>query len=106
MRTHSRTEFGDLLKRYRLAAELTQQELARQAGVSARAISDLERGINQTPRKDTVQLLSAALQLDSAEQTRFAALAHHLRRRAAPPAPPPATHNLPVPPTPLIGRDA
>src|SRR5690349_12961438 len=106
MRTHSRTEFGELLKRRRLAAQLTQQELARAAGVSTRAISDLERGINQTPRKDTVQLLSAALRLDGAEQAQFAALAHRLRRRTAPPVPPGALHNLPVPPTPLIGRDA
>jgi len=100
----SRPEFGDLLKRRRLAAQLTQQELARAAGLSARAISDLERGINQTPRKDTVQLLSAALHLDEAEQAEFTALAHRLRHRAAPPAPR-AAHNLPVQPTPLIGRD-
>jgi predicted ATPase/transcriptional regulator with XRE-family HTH domain len=102
MRTHSRTEFGDLLKRYRLAAELTQQELARAAGVSTRAISDLERGINQTPRKDTVQLLGAALRLDGPEQAQFAALAHRLRRHAAAPD---ARPNLPVPLTPIIGRE-
>jgi len=106
MHKQSHTEFGDLLKRHRLAAELTQQELARAAGISTRAISDLERGINQTPRKDTVQLLSAALHLDGAEQAQFAALAHRLRRRTAPSASPRAPHHLPVPPTPLIGRDA
>jgi predicted ATPase/DNA-binding XRE family transcriptional regulator len=106
MPIRSRTEFGDLLKRRRLAAEMTQQELARAAGVSARAISDLERGINQTPRKDTLQLLSTALHLDEGDQARFAALAHRLRRRAMAPAPPPVPPNLPVPPTPLIGRDA
>jgi transcriptional regulator with XRE-family HTH domain len=38
------TTFGDLLRRYRLAAGLTQEELAEQAHLSPRAISDLERG--------------------------------------------------------------
>src|SRR5690348_8818505 len=32
--------FGDLLRRHRLAAGLTQEELAERAGLSARAISD------------------------------------------------------------------
>jgi len=36
--------FGDLLRRYRLTAGLTQEELAEKAQVSPRAISDLERG--------------------------------------------------------------
>ena len=38
------TEFGDLLRRYRTAAGLTQEELAERAGLSTRGISDLERG--------------------------------------------------------------
>src|SRR4051794_31199392 len=35
--------FGMLLKRYRLAAGLTQEGLAERAGVSARGVQDLER---------------------------------------------------------------
>ena len=46
--------FGGLLRRLRDDAGLTQDELAEAAGVSQRAISDLERGINRTARKDTV----------------------------------------------------
>jgi transcriptional regulator with XRE-family HTH domain len=53
--------FGDLLGRHRVAARLTQEELAERAGVSDRGISDLERGVKAVPRKDTVQLLAEAL---------------------------------------------
>ena len=35
--------FGELLRQRRLAAGLTQEALAERAGVSAKAISDLER---------------------------------------------------------------
>jgi WD40 repeat protein/transcriptional regulator with XRE-family HTH domain len=55
--------FGGLLRRLRDDARLTQDELAEAAGVSQRAISDLERGINRTARKDTALLLAAALGL-------------------------------------------
>ena len=36
--------FGDLLRRYRLAAGLTQEALAERAGLSSDAVSTLERG--------------------------------------------------------------
>ena len=57
--------FGDLLKRLRLAAGLTQDALAARAGVSERAVSDLERDPTRLPRLDTVILLAAALDLDA-----------------------------------------
>ena len=50
--------FGALLKRYRLAAGLTQEELAERARLSVRGITDLERGARRTPHKDTLQLLA------------------------------------------------
>ena len=56
--------FGGLLRQLRDQAGLTQDELAEAAGVSQRAISDLERGINATARKDTAVLLASALALD------------------------------------------
>ncbi len=37
--------FGELLRRSRVATGLTQEELAERAGLSARGISDLERGV-------------------------------------------------------------
>src|SRR5258708_7489338 len=55
--------FGPLLRRYREAAGLTQEELAVRASLSARGISDLERGRRQTPRLETVRLLAEALAL-------------------------------------------
>ena len=58
--------FGGLLRRLRAEARLTQEELAEAARVSQRAVSDLERGINATARKDTALLLAGALGLGRA----------------------------------------
>jgi len=60
--------FGYLLRRYRLAALLTQEQLAERAHLSYRTISDLERGAKHTPRRDTVLLLADALQLSPQER--------------------------------------
>jgi transcriptional regulator with XRE-family HTH domain len=75
------TGFRSLLKRYRLAAGLSQEALAARASVSARAISDLERGVYQKPRYDTLDLLIGALSLTEQQQI--------LLRAAAYPEPPP-----------------
>lgn len=48
--------FGVLLRRLRIQAGLTQEELAGAAPLSVRAVSDLERGVNQTARKETARL--------------------------------------------------
>jgi DNA-binding XRE family transcriptional regulator len=56
---------GRQVKRERMAHGLTQEALAERAGLSARAISDLERGVNRAPRKETLRLLAEALQLTS-----------------------------------------
>ena len=55
--------FGQLLRQLRVEAGLTQEELAEAAKLSPRSISDLERGINLTARKDTARLLARALGL-------------------------------------------
>ena len=55
--------FGGLLRQLRGEAGLTQEELAEAAGLSPRSVSDLERGINRTARKDTAELLAGALGL-------------------------------------------
>jgi transcriptional regulator with XRE-family HTH domain len=54
---------------------LTQQELAKAAGVSPRAVSDLERGINRTARKDTAVRLAGALGLAGPVRSLFVAAA-------------------------------
>jgi len=70
-----RRRFGDLLKRHRLAAGLTHEALAERSALSARAISDLERGVSRRPRRETVDLLSRALQLAPADRIAFDAAA-------------------------------
>src|ERR1700750_1443079 len=55
--------FGGLLRQLRAEARLTQEELAEAAGIGPRSVSDLERGINRTARKDTPLLLADALDL-------------------------------------------
>jgi tetratricopeptide (TPR) repeat protein/transcriptional regulator with XRE-family HTH domain len=56
-------EFAGLLRQLRTEAKLTQEELAEAAGLSPRSVSDLERGVNRTARKDTAVLLAGALGL-------------------------------------------
>src|SRR5215467_563252 len=67
--------FGGLLRQLRDDAGLTQDELADAARVSQRAVSDLERGINRTARKDTALLLAGALGLDGQARDLFVAAA-------------------------------
>src|SRR5579859_7888168 len=67
--------FGELLRQHRILAGLTQEALAERAGLSRRAISDLERGVNHTPQPGTLDLLVQALQLSAAEQAEFRAAA-------------------------------
>jgi transcriptional regulator with XRE-family HTH domain len=63
--------FAGLLRQLRGEAKLTQEELAEAAGLSLRAVSDLERGINRTARKDTATMLAGALELDDSVSVLF-----------------------------------
>jgi predicted ATPase/DNA-binding XRE family transcriptional regulator len=96
--------FGELLRRFRRNAGLTQEELAERANVSARAISDLERGAKQGPHRTTVTLIAGALRLSADDR----ALLDRSARRARGPMRAVASVRsmavLPVPPTPLVGR--
>ena len=67
--------FADLLRQLRTAARLTQEELAEAAGISPRSVSDLERGVNRTARKDTALLLADALSLTGQVRALFVAAA-------------------------------
>ena len=117
--------FGDLLRHYRLAAGLTQLELALRAGLSLRAIKALEVGHRQAPRKRSMTLLADALCLDPEDRAAFEAAGRQClpRERALLLLPRPRRgtavlgivpaielpdarpHNLPLPPTPLLGRE-
>jgi len=67
--------FAGLLRQLRAEARLTQEELAEAAGLSPRGVSDLERGINRTARKDTAVLLAGALGLAEPVRSLFVAAA-------------------------------
>ena len=97
--------FGVVLRQFRTAAALSQEDLAERAGVSLRGISDLERGVRRTPYLTTVIMLAAALNLIPADRQTLLAAA----RPGSPPETDPGTAGspspLPVPLTPLLGRD-
>ena len=58
--------FGTTLRRQRLAAGVTQEQLAELAGLSVRGIQDLERAARRVPHAETVRRLATALeQLDA-----------------------------------------
>lgn len=67
--------FADLLLRHRLAAGLSQRELAGRSGLSERAVRDLERGTTAQPRRASVRAVAAALSLHGDDLTRFLATA-------------------------------
>src|SRR6516162_187699 len=71
-------KFAGLLRQLRTEAGLTQEELAEAAGLSPRSVSDLERGINRTARKDTAVSLSGALGLAEPVRAVFVAAARGL----------------------------
>jgi predicted ATPase/DNA-binding XRE family transcriptional regulator len=106
MTTTSSETFGALLRQHRLAAGLTQEELAERAGLSQRGVQDLERGVRATPRPETVRMLADALALDAAARSALIAAAHP-ELAAARPRPALALHVAapPIPPTPLVGRE-
>src|SRR5687768_13858622 len=73
-RQPTQPHFGDAIRTLRLTAGLSQEALAERAGLSARSISDLERGLRPTPRLETIRQLADALELDpTAKRALFAA---------------------------------
>ncbi len=97
--------FGARLRRLREVAGLTQEELAERAGLTAKGISDLERGRRRRPYPHTVRSLADALGLSEEERgSLFAAVP---RRGDAEPGAPLADPEptLPSPPTLLVGRE-
>lgn len=96
--------FAAVLQHYRQQAGLTQEELAERAQLSARGISDLERGVRQQPRPHTVRLLAAALHLSPDDRAVFERAAHPGSSLAASAPPRTRLPLLPTPPTPLLGR--
>ncbi|MFW3168624.1 ATP-binding protein [Geodermatophilus sp. CPCC 206100] len=94
--------FAEVLRRQRGRAALSQEELAERSGLTAKAVSALERGERRRPHPHTVRALADALGLDPADRGALAAAARPEQPGAAP-APPPV---LPHPAAPLVGRAA
>lgn len=101
--------FGVALRRLRRASGLTQEQLAARAGLSARAVSDLERDPDRVPRLSTVALIVTALGLGPDDE-------RHLLEAVGTPDGPmyaagastasAAVQVLPEPLTRLIGRES
>src|SRR5215210_2977667 len=90
MATRAFLRFGDLVRRHRTAAALSQEALAERAGLSKRGISDLERGARLAPRFETVRLLADALALGDADRLALLAAARPVLRPDDALGPPPA----------------
>jgi DNA-binding XRE family transcriptional regulator len=95
-----RDSFGARLRGLREAAGLTQEELASMAGLTARVISIFERGLRSHTYPYTVRLLADAINFYD-ERT---GLLEAVPRRDGEVDPEPAPI-LPVPLTPLVGRE-
>ena len=87
-------DLAGVLRALRVRSGLTQEELAERAGLSVDAIGLLERGERRRPQRHTVERLAAALELVDADLDEFREAARGRR-----------TFPLPVPPTPLLGRE-
>src|SRR2546426_1141251 len=97
--------FGVLLKRYRLAAGLSQEALATRANLSARTISDLERGVHGAPRPDTLALLTNAMSLSDNDRNLLLSSARPELASFIDTPPRSSSPDFPLPPTRLIGRE-
>jgi tetratricopeptide (TPR) repeat protein len=88
---------------------MTQEELAERSGLSAQAISTLERGTRRVPRPSTVEWLAAALGLDPSRRQALVAAARGVAEtpaRQPPVRPPEPRAGIPPDPTPhFAGRE-
>jgi predicted ATPase/transcriptional regulator with XRE-family HTH domain len=117
--------FAELLRRFRVAASLTQEALAELCRLSPATIAALETGRRRAPRLSTVADIADALELSPADRALLARAASDAREalRSVPdvlpgpvvaqapvPVPAPAVRRsppagaLPAPITPLVGR--
>ena len=125
--------FGEWLKQRRKALDLTREEVAQRAGCSVFALRKIESG-ERRPSKQLAGLLAAALEIEEQDQAIFIRVARgdlSLERLRSPksdnsisslsdlltaaqpreqvPIQPdlePAAYNVPLPPTPLLGRES
>jgi transcriptional regulator with XRE-family HTH domain len=115
----SSSGFAAVVRRHRLAAGFTQEQLAERASLSLRTVGDIERGRTRRPYRRSAQLLGTALGLSDSDLDRFVRSADPLppgtpgngstvRAAAAAPRNPPAAipRQLPLNPSRIVGRSA
>jgi non-specific serine/threonine protein kinase len=105
--TQASDAFGDVLRRYRAAAGLSQRGLANRANLSLQAVSALENGRRRAPYRHTFERLADALELTPAERVELGNAAQREREREHPPGFAAATkrNNLPRQLTSFVGRE-
>ncbi len=89
--------FHELLRHYRLTSGKSLEQLAKSARITVEALKLIEEGTSLPPRKDTVERLADALELDGAELRVFmAAGSLSLLKMFGPPPKKPAPEPLPA----------
>jgi transcriptional regulator with XRE-family HTH domain len=84
-------DFGRRLRQLRIAAGLTQAELAERAGLNPKSVAALERGRRRKPHLPTLRALATALGLSDIERAALVAAADILHTPSSPAhLPPPA----------------
>ena len=99
--------FGTLLRQYRIALGLTQEELAERAGIGVRTIKGMEQRQRHVPRADTLHRVVTALQLGPDQSTALLGALRHNGAHGHTNAPAHATNHVGDinTLTPLIGRE-
>jgi predicted ATPase/DNA-binding XRE family transcriptional regulator len=64
--------FGELLRRFRVAASLTQEALAARCRISPATVAAIEQGRRKAPRLSTVRLIAQALELSPTDREMLA----------------------------------
>ncbi len=109
MQQQDALHFGGLLKRLRISAGFSQEQLAERARISVQAVGAYERGARRAPHRDTLALLVEALSLRGVAYDELAAAAEQARRRrpgaGLRPSDDGMRTNLTPPITDLIGRE-
>lgn len=102
-RCEAGSRLAALVRFHRRATGLTQEELAERSALSVRTVSDLERGVYRTARKDTARLIADALGLAGREREHLLAVA---AGRAGSGMSGTVVPRFRAPPVPLFGRES
>lgn len=108
--------FGNWVRKRRKALDLTQQELAKQVGCSVSLVFKIESD-ERRPSRQVAELLAEKLDIPTDQRTLFLKIARQEKSTSSLNSIPPLSRielastpklnpgNLPLPPTPLVGRE-